>query len=270
VQRFEIVIKPSLNGERTTMATSMEEKNEIHADRQRIRVTRNGPYLVFGYIPLTALVIETDKMGDPIQLRSDKRYPQMEKYSLCRCGQSKNRPFCDGTHVKIGFDGTETASKESYIKKAKKFKGQGILLTDSEGLCARVRFCHRAGGIWNLVRKSGDSKARATAIEEVAFCASGRLVIWDEKTGKPIEPRFEPLIALIEGPKRGAMGPIWVRGGVPVESAEGEAYEIRNRVTLCCCGKSTNKPFCDGRHYFECIGDEAIVESELGKLRRDS
>jgi CDGSH-type Zn-finger protein len=39
-----------------------------------------------------------------------------------------------------------------------------------------------------------------------------------------------------------------VKGGVPVESADGTVYEVRNRVTLCRCGKSTNKPFCDGTH----------------------
>jgi CDGSH-type Zn-finger protein len=39
-----------------------------------------------------------------------------------------------------------------------------------------------------------------------------------------------------------------VKGGVAVESADGEAYEARNRVTLCRCGRSNNKPFCDGTH----------------------
>jgi CDGSH-type Zn-finger protein len=43
-------------------------------------------------------------------------------------------------------------------------------------------------------------------------------------------------------------GPIWVRGGIPIESAKDEIYEIRNRVTLCGCGRSSNKPFCDGTH----------------------
>jgi CDGSH-type Zn-finger protein len=43
-------------------------------------------------------------------------------------------------------------------------------------------------------------------------------------------------------------GPIWVRGGIEIESAEGHAYQVRNRVTLCRCGKSQNKPFCDGSH----------------------
>ncbi len=56
-------------------------------------------------------------------------------------------------------------------------------------------------------------------------------------------------LALIEDPGIGVSGPIWVRGGVRIESAEGKIYEIRNRVTLCRCGKSKNKPFCDSAHW---------------------
>ena len=75
----------------------------------------------------------------------------------------------------------------------------------------------------------------------------GRLVVWD-KQGKAIEPEFEPSIGLVEDPQEGVMGPIWVRGGILVDSASGTTYEIRNRVTLCRCGKSSNKPFCDSSH----------------------
>ena len=115
-------------------------------------------------------------------------------------------------------------------------------------MCVHARFCMRAGGIWNLVRQSDNKKARAIAIEEAANCPSGRLVVWDKKTGTAIEPALEPSIVVIEYPARDEHGPLWVRGGIPVESADGHAYEIRNRVTLCRCGKSGNKPFCDGSH----------------------
>jgi CDGSH-type Zn-finger protein len=39
-----------------------------------------------------------------------------------------------------------------------------------------------------------------------------------------------------------------VRGGIEVHSADGRVYELRNRVALCRCGASGNKPFCDGSH----------------------
>jgi CDGSH-type Zn-finger protein len=43
-------------------------------------------------------------------------------------------------------------------------------------------------------------------------------------------------------------GPLWIRGGIPVAGADGREYEVRNRVTLCRCGRSNNKPLCDGSH----------------------
>ena len=57
-------------------------------------------------------------------------------------------------------------------------------------------------------------------------------------------------------------GPLWVRGGVPVVSADGTPYEIRNRVTLCRCGASQNKPFCDGSHASIGFTDEPTLETE--------
>ncbi|MDD1721750.1 MAG: CDGSH iron-sulfur domain-containing protein, partial [Euryarchaeota archaeon] len=108
--------------------------------------------------------------------------------------------------------------------------------------------CLRAGGIRELTLHSDDPKARKIAIEEVANCNSGRLVALDKKTGKPIEPEFDPSIAVVEEPLRGYSGPLWVRGCIPIAAANGTTYEIRNRVTLCRCGRSSNKPFCDGSH----------------------
>jgi hypothetical protein len=74
------------------------------------------------------------------------------------------------------------------------------------------------------------------------------LVAWDNETGKPVEPEYEPSIALIEDPAKNCSGPVWLRGGIQVIGADGFKYELRNRVTLCRCGASQNKPFCDGQH----------------------
>lgn len=88
---------------------------------------------------------------------------------------------------------------------------------------------------------------RQIAIEEAANCPSGRLIVWD-KNGHSVEPDLDPSIALVVLSGHGIVGPIWVRGGIPVESADGHLYQVRNRVTLCRCGKSKNKPFCDSSH----------------------
>jgi CDGSH-type Zn-finger protein len=226
--------------------TEKEKSQSPHA-APKIKVSKNGPYLVSGGIPLTQQVSVPDVAGDPCEWRTDKEYPSRKKYALCRCGESKTRPFCDGTHTKVDFDGTETASREPYLDRAEETNGPALKLTDAPELCIGASFCDRAGGTWNLTRQSDDPRARRIAIEEAGNCPSGRLVVWDRE-GKAIEPEFEPSIALIGDPDGVVRGPIWVRGGIPVESADGTVYEVRNRVTLCGCGKSCNKPFCDGSH----------------------
>ncbi|MCK9356962.1 MAG: CDGSH iron-sulfur domain-containing protein [Dehalococcoidia bacterium] len=216
--------------------------------RQNVKVTENGPYLVSGGVPLSEQVIGVDADGQSHGWKEGKAYPAQEKYALCRCGRSRNKPYCDGTHVKVKFDGTEVASHTPYLEQASALNGPALTLTDAEDLCASARFCHRAGGTWQLTRESGNSESRQTAIEEACDCPSGRLVAWDKKDRRAFEPGFQPSIGLVDDTQAGKKGPIWVRGGIPVESADGAAYEVRNRVTLCRCGRSSNKPFCDGSH----------------------
>lgn len=206
--------------------------------------------MVTARVPVTQQIIEVDAEGTPIRWRFGNIYQTSEKCTLCRCGHSISKPFCDGTHVKIDFDGTEDADK-SYDEQVKVIIGPSLTLKDAEILCASARFCHRAGGIWNLVPKSNDPEAKTIAIEEARDCPSGRLVVEDKETGRVCEPEFDQSIALIEDPQMGVSGPVWVRGGIPIESGNGETYQIRNRVTLCRCGKSTIKPFCDSSHYPE-------------------
>mgnify|MGYP006270697487 CR=1 FL=1 len=171
-----------------------------------------------------------------------------EPYILCRCGRSRTRPFCDMYHQEIHFIGTEHASREPYIRQATEYNGPNLVLTDAEILCSVAKFCERAGGIWKLTQESGNSEAREIAIREAAHCPSGRLVVRDKKTGNPIEPSLSPSIGCVEYPQEGLSGPYWVRGGIPVISDDGWVHEIRNRVTLCRCGHSFNKPFCDSSH----------------------
>lgn len=230
------------------MKEELEKKSNVSDDSMKIIVSKNGPYIVTGGVPLIISEICNDDEGYCSTWEEVKRYPVQEQYALCRCGHSGNKPFCDGTHVKIHFNGIEAGDYEPYNKGANVIRGSELTLKDNEHLCVHARFCMRAGGIWNLVLHSGIKEARETAIEEACNCPSGRLVILDNVTGEIIEPKFEKSIVVIEYPPRGEHGPLWVRGGIPIESSDGKQYEIRNRVTLCRCGKSKNKPFCDGRH----------------------
>jgi CDGSH-type Zn-finger protein len=223
-----------------------DRPGEDQPRRYRIKITVDGPYVVSGGAPLQEQIVSVDDQGEPHGWREGRTYQVEGEYALCRCGHSQRMPFCDGGHAGAGFDGTETALEVPYAEQAERFEGPGLVLSDAETLCAATGFCHRQGGTWELTRRSADAVARATAIEEACDCPSGRLVAW-EKDGRAIEPDLDPSLGLVEEPN-GRMGPIWVRGGIPVQSAEGKTHEVRNRVTLCRCGRSNNKPFCDGGH----------------------
>lgn len=217
-------------------------------EEAKIVVIEHGPYIVTGHVPLSIEVITPNKEGGSWEWQRAKSFEVQDRYKLCRCGHSKTKPFCDSTHNAIGFDGTETASNAPFAQQAKTFDGPALVLKDAESFCASARFCDNFGSAWNLVEESDKKKQRELLIHEVARCPSGRLVLRDKKTGKPIEPDFTPSIGLVEDPVKQRSGPLWVRGGIPVEGASGTRYEVRNRVTLCRCGNSDNKPFCDGSH----------------------
>ena len=211
-----------------------------------IAVSANGPYLVSGDVPLSTQTIVADAQGNSIDWRNGAEIDHRPTFALCRCGQSANKPFCDGAHVAAGFDGTETASNDPYAKQATVQIGPTVSLSDASALCAGARFCDVGGQVWNLVERTGPDAAEVT-VREAGLCPSGRLVASHHDT-VVIEPEFAPSLGLVQDPAQGVAGPIWVRGGIPVRSSDGTTYEVRNRVTLCRCGASANKPFCDASH----------------------
>ena len=219
-----------------------------NVDSIRVVVSRDGPYVVTGKVPLSRQTIGTDADGGSQSWRVGKVFPLQAKFQLCRCGHSKSKPFCDGTHAEIGFDGTETASREPSLSQAKVYDGPEMRLSDTEKLCAFARFCDPCGQVWAQVAQTDQPQVRATFIRQVGDCPSGRLVAWDKHTGQAVEPELPVSIGLIEDPPQQCSGPVWLRGGIAVVSSDGFAYEVRNRVTLCRCGASDNKPFCDGSH----------------------
>lgn len=221
----------------------------------KIIVSSNGPYYVRGGVPLFRGEIVVNDAGESVGWREVERIATGESYALCRCGHSSNKPLCDGTHFSIGFDGTETAERTPYTVVAVCTTGPGLKLLDARKLCAEARFCDRGGGLWNLIEHCDDPDTLTLVEEEAALCPSGRYVACDAETMAPHEPALEPSIWLIEDPQLGVSGGIWVRGGIPIESADGIPYEVRNRVTLCRCGASKNKPFCDGSHIAEKFSD---------------
>ena len=214
----------------------------------KITVSKDGPYVVEGNMAVAEQHIEVDKAGQSIEWREGKNFDHPAKFKLCRCGHSKNKPFCDSTHKEIGFDGTETASRESYNDQAGLIEGPTLSLKDAESLCAFARFCDPAGQVWNLVKQTDEEGPRIQFLHEAGHCPGGRLVAVDNESGADMEPRLEKSIGLVIDTRAKVNGPLWIRGGIPIIAADGLAYEVRNRVALCRCGRSSNKPYCNGSH----------------------
>jgi CDGSH-type Zn-finger protein len=211
----------------------------------KVKVIKSGPYLVTGGIPLREKIIKP--AGHGYRLVEGRVLPQSETYSLCRCGRSKNAPFCDGTHSKVNFTGHETASRDTYAERAELMEGHSIDLAD-DGRCAFFRFCHtNEGDVWSLTQDSYDDATRELAVKTAGECLAGRLVAVS-KEGEQLEPKLEPEIFIMQDPERGVSSSIVLTGSIPVESQDGFEYEVRNRAALCRCGKSGNTPFCDASH----------------------
>ena len=218
-------------------------------DARRIKVTKDGPYVVSGNVPLAEEDIVVGSDGEPARWDKGPSFPVRETYALCRCGASKDKPFCDGSHVEAGVrrdgDGrTRPLSRE----RGKNGRPGGRPDIFRGVLCLRALLPWREGRL-ELRRglrrprgpREGASKKPAPARREASSPGT-------RTTGAAIEPACEPGISLIEDPRTGLSGPLWVKGAIPVESADGVEYERRNRVTLCRCGRSERKPFCDGSH----------------------
>jgi CDGSH-type Zn-finger protein len=94
----------------------------------KITVRMNGPYIVAGRVPLSTWEVCKDEDGDRLIWRDVKKYPLKEKYALCRCGNSGNKPFCDRSHVKIQFDGTEAGDYKTFSEGVNVFPGSVLTL----------------------------------------------------------------------------------------------------------------------------------------------
>lgn len=217
--------------------------------KYHITVTENGPVLVYGRAPLAQQFIMPNSEGNSWDFKEGKSFStDDEPTALCRCGASKNKPYCDGSHIHADWNPRITAGNEPLLDGADGFDGPTLLLSDNEKYCVFARFCDAKGRVWNLVGQSDDPKKREYTIHEANMCPGGRLSAWDKKTEEPFEPEYEPSLGLIEDPALRISAGLWVRGGIPVQREDGSTFEIRNRVVLCRCGQSSNQPFCNGAH----------------------
>ena len=222
---------------------------------KKIIVRKNGAYIVRGNIPLVRKVQIVSECGEPLTWKTTGVIPTRRAYSLCRCGKSGDKPFCDKQHIKVGFDGTETADTEPTSTRQQVYPGSSSLLVRHDDyLCSESGFCgNRYGKIDDFIYELDDVRMRVQVISMIEHCPSGALVYSFHEGEEDVEPDYPQQIAVTteitsDGPIE---GPLWVTGYIPVERADSQPFETRNRVALCRCGLSKKMPLCDGSHRTE-------------------
>lgn len=202
-----------------------------------------GPLMVSGGLPIVRKTAVHSEHGEPLAWKTSEPVTDRENYALCRCGQSENKPFCDGAHTVAGFEGTDVADGSLYDDRANELGGHGLTVRDDRSICVHAGFCGtRVSNIWKQVADTEDSITRLAVINEVEKCPSGALTYRFDGDEGDTEPDLPTQVGIIDD------GPIWVSGGVGITTSEGVEIESRQRVTLCRCGASENKPLCDGSH----------------------
>ena len=202
----------------------------MNADKKSsITPTTNGPYLV------KDLKDFANQKG-PIETK--------ETIALCRCGGSANKPFCDGTHAKIGFS---SAKLEGRVEdKRENYQGKKITIHDNRGICAHAGRCTDGlPSVFRLKEEPWIHPDAASADEIVATiqkCPSGALsysvddVEHRDRDGQP---------TIFVAPN----GPYVVSGGPDLLDTARLEGASKEHFTMCRCGGSKNKLFCDGTHW---------------------
>jgi CDGSH-type Zn-finger protein len=200
--------------------------------RPRIVVAKNGPYVVSGLDDFT------DSHGRELATE-----PEME---LCRCGASENKPYCDGTHFLTDFNGSCRNTGES--NRTRDFTGRGLTVHDNRWICSHVGNCWR--GLPEVFRPGEKpwvwpDEARADdVIATIETCPSGALSYTKDGVRHDSQDR-EPGISIERN------GSYLVVGGPEFVDAQGGLKPLSaEHFSLCRCGQSENKPFCDGTHRF--------------------
>jgi len=264
-QAIRLMELPSGDGE-TTVGPSFEyvppsQRRLSEAADRRILVVPDGPYLVYGNVPLVRKRKVVSEERRAITWERTEVIAAEDTYALCRCGQSTTKPFCDGMHARIRFDGAETADARPTAERRKTLagstepapgevilEGAGLVVRRDSSLCMRAGFCAgRLRKIPEMMEGIGDSDVRAHIIGMIERCPSGTYTYALTPDGPDIEPDLPAAIA-VTAEEGDLAGCLWVTGAVPVERADGRPFEARNRTTLCRCGRSKSKPLCDGTH----------------------
>lgn len=223
-------------------AARLTELREMQAELTPcVQTESGGPYLVTNVVNLL------NWLGEPVPTR-----PQM---ALCRCGRSATKPFCDGTHAEVGFVGDKDPGRVADRRDT--YVGQQVTIFDNRGICQHAGFCtsrletvFRAGKEPFVAPSGGRMDEIIRAVRD---CPSGALsfaVDGVEARDEVDHHRQRPPAIEVskDGPYR-VTGAIRLLddGGLDEQRNEGVSLE---HYALCRCGRSQNKPFCSGMHWY--------------------
>ncbi len=213
-----------------------------------IQASVNGPYLVTNAETLR------NWLGELIPAR-----PQM---ALCRCGESANKPFCDGTHARIGFTGQKDPKRvpdrrDTYV-------GTAITVLDNRGICAHSGFCtDRLASVFHVGDETFATPNGARMdeiIRAVRACPSGALsyALNGVEIRDGVDQVRPPSIEVSKD------GPYRITGAIPLKDGQVNAEPrnagaSREHYSLCRCGHSQNKPFCSGMHWYVNFHDPEVA-----------
>ncbi len=205
-----------------------------------IRASKNGPYIV------TDLEHIVEAVGTKVKTSGST-------VALCRCGESKTKPYCDGTHMKIGFSDEKKEGRQP--RNSDTYAGKVITIHDDRGICSHAGYC--TDGLPNVFRMATepwidpDAETVEKIIETIRKCPSGAL-------SYSIDGVKYDSFSEGEGIKMTEDGPYRVSGSVSLEDED--LPESTEHYTLCRCGHSKNKPFCDGQHWYAKFVDDGKVK----------
>jgi CDGSH-type Zn-finger protein len=247
----ELMVTPTPEGVKTVGPT-FEYLPSKKLEVEFIEIRDNGPYVVHGGVPLVRKKRISGDNNVSIAWQKTQTYDADTIFELCRCGKSANKPFCDGAHDRVDFDGRETATIQLINERQETLQGDGVRVKVDNSYCMHAKFCFNQNeSIRKLVSKKSDDNAKINLSAMVERCPSGTFVYELEVDGlyEEVEADLPKQVAVISADNdQSTAGPIWVTGNIPVRRSDGQPVETRNRMTLCRCGASSNKPFCDGSH----------------------